>query len=256
MNIVEIKNMSMQYRLQNQRIESLKEYVIKFLKRQLSINKFWALKDITLNIKKGESLALVGHNGAGKSTLLKLIAGAMKPTKGTICTRGSVAPLINLGVGFDMELTAHENIFLSCAVLGFSKKEILKKYDKIVEFSELKDFLNVPVKNFSSGMVSKLGFAIASDSTADIFIVDEVLSVGDTRFQAKCADRIKQIRKSGTTFIYVTHSIESAAEMCQKGMWLQRGEVLQYGDIEEVCNAYKASQQQAILAERQHNNLS
>ena len=242
LNIVEIKNMSMQYRLQKERITSLKEYLVKFVQRKLQSNKFWVLNDINLNILKNESLALFGHNGAGKSTLLKLIAGVVQPTKGKVLTKGSIAPLINLGAGFDMELTAHDNIYISCAVLGFSKKEIQKKYDSIVEFAEVRQFLDVPLKNFSSGMVAKLGFAVASDSPADIFIVDEVLSVGDTRFQQKCRDRVQEIRKTGTTFIFVTHDLDTASNMCHKGLWLNSGRIVEYGDIDLVCQSYSQSQ--------------
>lgn len=242
MNIVEITNMSMQYRLQNERIDTLKDYLVKFFKRQLKSNKFWALKDINVEIKKNESLALVGHNGAGKSTLLKLISRVMQPTKGHIKTRGTIAPLINLGVGFDGEMTAHENIYLSSAMLGFSRKEIKKKYDSIVEFAEIKDFLDVPVKNFSSGMMAKLGFAIASDTPRDVFIVDEVLGVGDARFQEKCKDRINQIKKTGTTFIFVTHSASQAQEICQKALWLNKGEMVEYGDIDKVVHNYMQTQ--------------
>jgi len=233
--------MSMQYRLQKERITSLKEYMIKLVQGKLQTNKFWVLKNINVNILKNESLALFGHNGAGKSTLLKIIAGVANPTKGKIVVKGSIVPLINLGVGFDMDLTAHENIYISCAVLGFSKKEIQKKYDRIVEFAEVKNFLDVPLKNFSSGMTSKLGFAVASDSPADIFIVDEVLSVGDVKFQAKCRDRIQDIRKSGTTFIFVTHDANSAVNMCQKGLWLEHGCMIKYGDVDEVSRAYAES---------------
>ncbi|MDR1138794.1 MAG: ABC transporter ATP-binding protein [Clostridiales bacterium] len=245
-NIIEINNVSMQYRLQKERITSIKEYLVKLFSGKLESNKFWVLKDIDCSVHKNESLALLGHNGAGKSTLLKLIAGVIRPTKGTVYSHGTIAPLINLGAGFDMELTAHDNIYISCAVLGFTKSEIKKKYDSIVDFAEMKDFLDVPLKNFSSGMVAKLGFAVASDSPADIFIVDEVLSVGDQRFQAKCFDRIQYIRKKGTTFIYVTHDINMAANMCCKGLWLNHGRMMQYGDVDTVCNAYTNSQKDAI----------
>ena len=234
--------MSMQYRLQKERITSFKEYLVKLVQGKLKTNKFWVLNDINVNILKGESLALFGHNGAGKSTLLKLIAGVLNPTKGKVSVHGSIAPLINLGAGFDMDLTAHDNIYISSAVLGFSRKEINRKYDRIVEFAEAKDFLDVPLKNFSSGMVAKLGFAVASDSPADVFIVDEVLSVGDTRFQQKCKDRIYDIRKSGTTFIFVTHDLNTASNMCHKGLWLNGGHMMQYGDVDEVCKAYSLSQ--------------
>ena len=187
--IIDVDHVSMRFNLASEKFDSFKEYVIRTLKKQISFNEFWALKDVSFQVKKGESLGLIGLNGSGKSTMLKVIAGVLKPTKGSVKVEGTVAPLIELGAGFDMDLTASENIFLNGAILGYSRADMEKYYEDIVEFSELRDFMNVPVKNFSSGMVSRLAFAIATIGQPDILIVDEVLSVGDFRFQQKCEAR-------------------------------------------------------------------
>ncbi|MBS6280317.1 MAG: ABC transporter ATP-binding protein, partial [Lachnospiraceae bacterium] len=198
-------------------------------------------KDVSFQVYKGDSVGLIGLNGSGKSTMLKTIAGVLKPTKGTVTVSGSVAPLIELGAGFDMDLTARENVFLNGALLGYTREEMTRHYDDIVKFSELENFMNVPVKNFSSGMVSRLAFAIATIGVPDILIVDEVLSVGDFRFQEKCENRIQAMMKEGTTILFVSHSIDQVQKICNKIVWLDHGVVKRFGDAEEICNEYRGS---------------
>jgi ABC-2 type transport system ATP-binding protein len=238
--IIEASNISMRFNMNKENIFSLKEYFIKFLKGRLVFEEFWALKDVSVNVKRGEVLGIVGLNGAGKSTLLKVIAGVLKPTKGKIDIKGSIAPLIELGAGFDMELTARENIYLNGAILGHSRKFMKTKFDEIVEFSELIEFLDVPLKNYSSGMVARIGFAIATVIQPDILIVDEILSVGDFKFQEKCEKRIKALFDMGTTVIIVSHSISQIEALCSKVLWLEHGLVKKYGDTKEICDEYKS----------------
>jgi len=204
----------------------------------LRYNAFWVLNDINLEVKKGESLALIGLNGCGKTTLLKTIAGILEPTKGSVRIAGSIAPLINLGAGFDPESTARENVFLNGAILGYSKKEMQAKYDSIVEFSELKDFMNTPIKNFSSGMLSRLGFAIAVDVQPDILLVDEVLSVGDTNFRQKCQKKIEEMLQKGTTLVYVSHNMNEVLRLCKNALWIKDNHMYMYGPSEEVVEKY------------------
>ena len=239
--IITVDHVSMRFSLASEKIDSFKEYVIKSIKRQLSYDEFWALKDVSFSINRGDALGLIGLNGSGKSTMLKVIAGVLKPTKGTVTVRGSVAPLIELGAGFDMDLTATENVYLNGALLGYSRQEMEKHYNNIVEFSELNDFMNVPVKNFSSGMISRLGFAIATIGTPDILIVDEVLSVGDFHFQEKCQNRIKNMLDKGTTLLFVSHSISQVESLCNKIVWLEKGNVKMFGDAKEIAEIYSAS---------------
>lgn len=236
--IIKVEHVSMKFNLAAERFDGFKEYVIKTLKKEVVYNEFWALKDVSFEIYKGDSLGLIGLNGSGKSTMLKTIAGVLKPTKGTVTVAGNVAPLIELGAGFDFELTAKENIFLNGALLGYSRDVMEKHYDDIVEFSELQDFMDVPVKNFSSGMVSRLAFAIATIGTPDILIVDEVLSVGDFRFQQKCENRIKRMMDHGTTILFVSHSIQQVREICNKVVWLDHGQLKRFGNAEEICEEY------------------
>ena len=205
--MIKVDQVSMKFNLASEKFDSLKEYIIKSIKRQVSFDEFWALNDVSFNVYKGDALGLIGLNGSGKSTMLKTIAGVLKPTKGSVEVHGTVAPLIELGAGFDMDLTARENVFLNGALLGYSREEMQKHYQNIEEFSELQNFMDVPVKNFSSGMVSRLAFAIATIGTPDILIVDEVLSVGDFRFQQKCENRIQNMMENGTTILFVSHSI-------------------------------------------------
>lgn len=239
--IVKVEHVSMKFNLSSEKFDSFKEYVIKSLKRQVSYDEFWALKDVSFEVKKGDSLGLIGLNGSGKSTILKTIAGVLKPTKGKVEVFGNIAPLIELGAGFDMDLTARENVFLNGALLGYNRSQMEAHYDDIVLFSELSEFMHVPVKNFSSGMVSRLAFAIATIGTPDILIVDEVLSVGDFHFQEKCAERIQAMREQGTTILFVSHSIEQVLEICDKIAWLEKGHLKMFGDAEDICKIYAES---------------
>ena len=241
MDIISVDHVSMRFRLASEKVDSLKEYFIKTLKSQISTNEFWALNDVSFQIQKGDALGLIGLNGSGKSTMLKIIAGVLKPTKGSVTVRGEVAPLIELGAGFDYDLTASENIFLNGALMGRSHEEMESYYDGIVEFSELKDFIDVPVKNFSSGMIARLAFAIATIGTPDILICDEVLSVGDFRFQEKCHKRIGEMLEKGTTLLFVSHSIEQVEGLCNKAVWLEHGNVKMFGECKEVAEIYKTA---------------
>ncbi|MEK5282083.1 MULTISPECIES: ABC transporter ATP-binding protein [Paenibacillus] len=236
--IVDINNVSMCFNMTTEKISTLKEYLIKKLKRQISYTEFWALNDVSFKIRKGEIFGVLGLNGAGKSTLLKVIAGVLKPTIGSVEVFGRMAPLIELGAGFDAELTARENIFLNGAVLGYKKREMKAKFDEIVEFSELEEFIDVPIKNFSSGMYARLGFAIATATTPDVLICDEILSVGDFKFQEKCEKKIKQMVDVGTTVILVSHSIDQIRSMCSQGVILEKGKLISVGNITEICDYY------------------
>lgn len=237
--IIYVEHVSMRFNLSSEKFDSFKEYVIKSLKKQVSYDEFWALKDVSFEVKRGDSLGLIGLNGSGKSTMLKTIAGVLKPTKGTVIVGGNIAPLIELGAGFDMDLTARENVFLNGALLGYNRAQMEAQYEDIVEFSELRDFMDVPVKNFSSGMVSRLAFAIATIGIPDILIVDEVLSVGDFRFQEKCEARIQNMKDQGTTILFVSHSIEQVKKICNKVVWLDHGVLKMFGDAQEICSIYE-----------------
>ena len=239
--IIKVDHVYMKFNLASERVDNFKEYVIKTLKKQISYDEFWALKDVSFEVKRGDALGLIGLNGSGKSTMLKTIAGVLKPTKGTVLIEGNIAPLIELGAGFDMDLTAAENVFLNGALLGYSRKEMEEYSDDIVSFSELQDFMNVPVKNFSSGMVSRLAFAIATIGIPDILIVDEVLSVGDFHFQEKCEMRIKTMLDHGTTLLFVSHSIEQVMKLCNKVVWLDHGVVKRFGDSRTIGEEYSRS---------------
>ena len=240
-DIISVDQVSMRFALASEKVDSLKEYFIKTLKSQISTNEFWALKDVSFSIKRGDALGLIGLNGSGKSTMLKIIAGVLKPTKGSVAVRGEVAPLIELGAGFDFDLTAGENIFLNGALMGRSHEEMEAHYEEIIEFSELRDFIDVPVKNFSSGMVSRLAFAIATIGTPDILIVDEVLSVGDFRFQEKCEQRIQKMMNGETTILFVSHNINQVEKLCNKIVWLEKGVVKAFGDAKEIAEEYRNS---------------
>jgi len=240
-NAIELCDIGMHFNMPNEKVEHLKDYVIKMAKRQLFYNNFVALDGISLDIKQGDVFGIVGLNGSGKSTLLKIISGIMAPTYGTVRTKGIIAPLIELGAGFDMELTARENIFLNGSVLGFSKEMMMECFDDIVEFSEMENFLDSPMKNYSSGMVARVGFAVATVVRPDILIVDEILAVGDFQFQKKCEERISYMMSGGTTVIIVSHSIEQIERLCNRVMWLEKGKVYMVGDVDEVCLTYKNS---------------
>ncbi len=236
--MVKVENLGICFNLAKERVDSLKEYFLKFTKGSLHFEEFWALDNVSIEIRRGDFYGLVGINGSGKSTLLKTIAGVFKPTKGHVTVNGSIAPLIELGAGFDMDLTARENIYLNGAVLGFSKKFMDDHFQDIVDFSELHDFLDVPLKNYSSGMVARIAFAIATVTDPDILIADEVLSVGDYAFQQKCEKRMAQLLEKGTTVIFVSHSTEQVKRLCNKATWLEHGKIIMSGDAETVCDAY------------------
>lgn len=239
--IIDIKNASVRFNKATENITSLKEYIIKFAKKELMFQEFFPLKNINLQIRQGESWGLIGRNGSGKSTLLKLICGILAPYQGTISIKGNIAPLIELGAGFDGELTAKENIYLNGALLGYSRSFIKEHFDEIIEFSELQEFIDMPLKNFSSGMAARLGFAIATIVKPDILIVDEVLAVGDIAFQEKCKQRMEKLLSSGTTLLFVSHSIEQVKELCQYGALIQDHTIKMQGNINDIANAYVTS---------------
>ncbi len=226
------------FSLSSERLDSFKEYIIKTIKQQISYDEFWALKGVSFEVEQGDALGLIGLNGCGKSTMLKVIAGILKPTRGGVQVNGTVAPLIELGAGFDMDLTARENVFLNGALLGYSRKKMTQYYEDIVSFSELSNFMDTPVKNYSSGMMSRLAFAIATIGTPDILIIDEVLSVGDFRFQEKCEVRIQNMIDKGTTILFVSHSIAQVKKICNKVVWLENGCVKKYGKAATICDEY------------------
>ncbi len=238
---VDVRNVTMKFNMPKEKIESIKEYFVKWVKHQIRYEEFVALKDVSLQVKKGEVVGIVGLNGSGKSTLLKLISGIIKPSEGSVRTCGTISPLIELGAGFDFELTARENVFLNGSVLGFNKKFIESKYDEIIDFAELSDFQDIAIKNFSSGMVARLGFSIATLVKPDILIVDEILAVGDFLFQQKCENRIGEMMSGGTTVLIVSHSIEQIERLCDKVLWLERGEAKMFGDTKKVCDEYRNS---------------
>lgn len=237
--IITVDNVSMRFNLAKEKSDSLKEYFLQLAHGKLKFDEFYALKNVSLEVQPGDFYGLIGLNGSGKSTLLKVISGVYKPTTGKCTVRGTIAPLIELGAGFDMDLTARENIFLNGAVLGFTPKYIKEQFDEIVEFSELHDFLDVPLKNYSSGMVARIAFAIATITKPDILIADEILSVGDFLFQKKCEERMQKLMSGGTTVILVSHSIEQIERMCNKVAWLEHGKIKMNGPTQEVCDAYK-----------------
>ncbi len=234
-----VENVGMKFNLSEEKIDNLKEYLIKFFKRELKYNEFWALKNVNFTLEQGDRLGILGLNGAGKSTLLKVIAGVFKPTEGTIKRNGKIVPLLELGAGFDKQYTGRENIFLYGAVLGYDKKYLEEKYDDIVKFSGLKKFIDVPIKNYSSGMKSKLGFSIATIAEPDILILDEVLSVGDAKFRKKSEKKIMEMMNGGTTVLFVSHSLAQVKRICNKAMILDQGTVKAFGDIDEVADIYE-----------------
>lgn len=238
---VKAEHVVIRFNMASEKIDNLKEYFIKLVKHELMFKEFLALNDVSFEVKKGEAWGIIGVNGSGKSTLLKAICGILKPYKGKITVNGSIAPLIELGAGFDGDLTARENIFLNGAVLGHDKKFMEQHFDEIVEFAELQDFLDMPIKNYSSGMAARLGFAIATIVKPDILICDEVLSVGDYAFQKKCEKRMNEMRAAGTTLLYVSHSIESLQKICDHALWLQKGVVKGVGNVDEIARQYMDS---------------
>lgn len=237
--IVDLQNVTVRFNKASEKIDNLKEYFVKLVRHELMFQEFLALQDITLRIKPGEAWGFVGTNGAGKSTLLKVISKILKPYKGTVEVNGTIASLIELGAGIDPKLTARENIFLNGTILGYSKEFIESKFDDIVKFSELEDFLDSPVKNFSSGMKTRLSFSIATVMEPDILIVDEILAVGDALFRKKCMERMNKMLSNGTTLLLVSHNISDIQKMCQKAMWINRGKTVMSGDAKDVCTQYQ-----------------
>lgn len=238
--VIDIDHVTMIFNIASERLDNLKEYAIKIIKRELFYKEFTALDDITLQVKKGDVVGIVGTNGSGKSTLLKIIAGVLEPSKGKATVTGSIAPLIELGAGFDMELSAKENIYLNGALLGYPKKFIQEHFDQIVSFAEIEEFLDMPIKNYSSGMVARIAFSIATVMIPDILIVDETLAVGDFLFQEKCERRIQElIQNNNVTVLFVSHSIEQVERICRKAVWIEKGHLRCQGPVEEVCAAYR-----------------
>lgn len=243
--MIKLEHVSMKFNLGIEKEFSIKQAFVNFFsfnKPKKKKEEFWALKDVSFSVKKGEVVGLIGSNGAGKSTLLKVVSGVMKPTKGKVTVNGVISPMIELGAGFDSELTARENIFLNGAILGYSKEFLESKFEEIVEFSELRDFLDVPVKNFSSGMTAKLAFSIATIVNPEILIVDEILSVGDIKFQEKSKNKMLEMIKGGTTVLYVSHSLDSIKQLCDRVVWLEHGKIVKMGDTKEICKEYYDTQ--------------
>lgn len=235
---IEVNHVSMLFRLNRERVDSVKEYVIRLLTRKLHYTEFWALKDVSFKVEKGDRVGVMGFNGAGKSTLLKVIAGVLKPTMGTVKTVGTIAPMLELGAGFDPNYSGKENIYLYGTTMGYSRKFIDEKYDEIVEFSELQEFIDAPLKSYSSGMKSRLGFAIATAVKPDVLILDEVLSVGDAAFKEKSEQRILDMIDDGVTVLYVSHSTDRVRNICNKAIILTKGQVVAQGDAKEICDIY------------------
>ena len=238
--VLRVEHVGMRFNLSKERVDSLKDYILKSITRQMKFDEFWALKDINFTLEKGERIGILGTNGAGKSTLLKVIAGVFKPTEGSVVHKGKIVPLLELGAGFDRQYTGAENIYLYGAMLGYSKEFLEARYDEIVEFSELGSFIDVPVKNYSSGMRARLGFSVATIVEPDILILDEVLSVGDAKFRKKCENRIQSMFDKGVTVIFVSHSTSQVLRMCNKGILLEQGRLIAQGDVEDVVSVYEA----------------
>ena len=239
--VISVDHATVRFNLAIQKQMGMKEYLTRLTHRQLLFQEFFALKDVNLTVRQGESWGFVGKNGSGKSTLLKLVTGILKPYRGSVNVTGRIAPLLELGAGFDAELTGRENIMMNGLILGMSKADLTKHFDEIVAFSELEKFLDVPLKNYSSGMKSRLGFSIATVTKPDILIADEVLSTGDRVFQQKCEKRMKELLSGGTTLLFVSHSPGAVRSLCQKAMWLHEGEVQRVGDVAEVLDAYEGN---------------
>ena len=237
---IKVKDVSMMFNLSSEKVDSIKEYVVQLMRHQLYYKEFWALRNISFELEKGDSLGILGLNGSGKSTLLKISAGVLKPTKGSVEAYGSIAPLIELGAGFDANLSARENIYLNGAILGYDRAYMKRRFDEIIDFAELNDFVDSAVKNFSSGMVARLGFAIATMNVPDILIIDEILAVGDYKFQQKSFQRMQDMMNSGATVVFVSHSIEQVKQICKKAMLLDHGQMIEFGRAEDVCMLYSS----------------
>ena len=241
MPIVSVKNISLKFKMEQNRANSLKEFCVRWLKRDLKSEDFWALTDVSFDVEKGDVIGIIGHNGAGKSTLLKVISGIMKPTKGMIEAHGNIVPMLELGSGFDMELSGRENIYLNGAILGYSEEFLNEKYDEIVAFSELGNFIEAPLRTYSSGMLARLAFSVACIVEPEILIVDEILSVGDADFQEKSRARMMDLMTGGTTVFFVSHSLKQIREMCNKVVWLEHGKIQAVGKTGEICDKYEGA---------------
>ncbi|WP_292754721.1 ABC transporter ATP-binding protein [Methanobacterium sp.] len=237
--VIKVENVKMKFNLSKEKTDNLKEYVIKFIKRDLHYQPFWALKGVSFEVKRGDKFGIIGLNGAGKSTLLKLIAGVMKPTEGQISVTGSIVPLLEMGAGFDPDYTGRENIFLKGALLGYTRRFLEEKFDEIVEFSDLEEFIDVPLKNYSSGMKARLAFSIATMVEPEILIIDEVLSVGDAKFQEKSREKMNSLLDEDATVLFVSHSTQQVRNICNRAIWLDKGKLITQGPVDEVCDAYE-----------------
>lgn len=237
--MIEVKNVSMSFRLSQDRIQSIKEYLVALAKGKFKYKEFWALKNVSFTVRPGEVLGIIGRNGAGKSTILKVISGILKPTEGSVSVRGNIVPMLELGSGFDFDLTGRENIYLNGSILGYSRHFLDEKYDEIVSFSELGEFIEMPIRNYSSGMMMRLAFSIATVVNPEILIVDEILAVGDEAFQRKSRQRMLELMGGGTTVLFVSHSLDQVREMCDRVLWLDHGQVKMIGETKEVCDAYQ-----------------
>lgn len=242
--MIHASDVSMRFRLTDNRATSLKEFVTRKLRGDLKSTDFWALKHIDFDVYEGEVLGVIGRNGSGKSTLLKIISGILKPTEGSVVSYGNIVPMLELGSGFDPEMTGRENIFLNGAILGYTEEFLKEKYDEILEFSELGQFIDVPIRNYSSGMLARLAFSVATVVNPQILIVDEILSVGDENFQAKSRARMMDLMSGGTTVLFVSHSLPQIREMCNRVLWIDSGDMRMIGDTQTVCDAYSESQKQ------------
>lgn len=240
-SIITVDNVSVHFRMDKNHTTSLKEWVVSFLKGKQQYEEFHALENVTFDVKRGEIFGVIGRNGAGKSTLLKVVSGIYKPTSGKAVSAGRIAPMLELGSGFDMELSGHDNIFLNGAILGFTEDFLQQKYDEIVAFSELGEFIHQPIKTYSSGMMMRLAFSVATIVEPEILIVDEILAVGDASFQQKSRARMLELMQGGTTVLFVSHSMDQIREMCDRVLWLDHGTVKMIGPTQEVCDAYEAN---------------
>ncbi len=233
-----VEHASVKYFVPREHVSTFKEYAIRKIQRRIQNDEFWALKDVSFEVKRGEVFALIGANGAGKSTMLKLIARVLKPTQGRVWVKGRVAPLLAMGAGFHMELSGRENVFLNGTLLGYSHKQIRERFDRIVDFAELRSFIDAPIRTYSSGMLARLAFSVATDQMPDILIVDEALAVGDAAFREKCLERIREFQRNGSTTLYVTHSMEEVEKTCDRAAWLDHGQLRFVGDAQEAVDLY------------------
>ena len=240
--IIEVKNVKMKFKMSDEPLNSLKEIFTRAVQGKLKFNEFLALDNINFDVEKGETIGLIGANGAGKSTTLKIISGILKPTEGKVITRGNVVPMLELGAGFDLELTGKENIYLNGSILGYTKEYLKSKFDEIVDFAEIREFIDMPIRNYSSGMMARLAFSIASVVQPEILIVDEILAVGDAKFQEKSYARMKELMSGGATVLFVSHDIGKIEEMCDRVIWLDHGKIIEIGPAKKICTKYKKFQ--------------